>query len=193
MSLKLITAPALALDLAQTKLDIRAQTGSVEDALITRLIRGAAARGEHETGRAFMDQEWELIIDAFPDAEIRLDKPPVTSITSVKYIDASGTQQTLLSTAYALDADKLPGYLFPALNTSWPATLDVANAVRVRFKCGYATTPALLAEAAPGLPDWLLVQVQTLYENRDLIELAKADAMAGCYGAELLAPYRTWL
>lgn len=193
MSLKLITPPAvLAISLADMKVDLR-ETGTDKDAQITRLIRGATERAEHQTGRALLEQEWELIIDAFPAGEIELANPPVMSITSVKYMDVAGAEQTLISTQYTLDADLLPGYLFPAYGTSWPATMDVANAVRVRFKCGYATTPALLADAAPGLPDWLLVQVQTLYENRDLIELAKADAMAGCYGAELLAPYRTWL
>lgn len=194
MSLKLITAPtALALDLTQVKSDLRVTSGTAEDALITRLINAAAARAEHETGRAVMDQEWELILDAFPEAEIRLDKPPVTSITSVKYLDTAGVQQTLASSAYTLDADKLPGYLFPALGTSWPATQDVANAVRVRFKCGYATTAAGLLAAAPGLVDWLMVQVSTFYDNRDLVALSKVDMGPGSPGSGLLDPYRTWL
>ncbi len=191
MSLKLITAPtALALDLAQTKLDLRCQTGTAEDAFITRLIKGATARAEHETGRAIMEQDWELILDAFPNAEIRLDKPPVTSIISVTYCDTAGNLQTLDSAAYSLDPDLLPGFLFPAVGTSWPVTQDVANAVRVRFRCGYGTTPAAVPD---GLSDWLLVQVQTLYDNRDLVALAKADADAACYGMRLLDPFRTYL
>lgn len=190
MSLKLITAPsALAVSLADAKLQLRV-TGTDEDALITRLIRGAAARGQHETGRAFIDQEWELILDAFPVAEIELALPPVTSITSVKYLDTAGAQQTLASNAYTLDAEKLPGWLFPAVGTSWPATQDVANAVRVRFRCGYGATDADVPE---GIKDWIHVQLTTLFDNRDLLALAKADADPGCYGARLLDPFRTYL
>lgn len=194
MSLTLITPPAaLAVDLAQAKLELRAQSGSAEDALITRYITAATERAEHETGRAVMDQEWELVLDAFPLAEIELAKPPVVSITSVKYLDAAGALQTLPNTAYTLDALKLPGWLFPALGTSWPATQDVANAVRVRFRCGYATTPAGLLVAAPGLVDWLMVQVATRYDHRDLVALAKADADPGGYGMRLLDAFRTYL
>lgn len=120
MSLKLITPPAvLAISLADMKVDLR-ETGTDKDAQITRLIRGATERAEHQTGRALLEQEWELIIDAFPAGEIELANPPVMSITSVKYMDVAGAEQTLLSTQYTLDADLLPGYLFPAYGTSWP-------------------------------------------------------------------------
>lgn len=192
MSLKQITAPALAVDLATAKVELRVQSGNAEDAQLTRWINGATERAEHETGRAVMDQEWELILDAFPAAEIELAKSPLRSITSVTYLDAAGVLQTLSGSAYSLDADKQPGWLFPAEGTSWPATQDVANAVRVRFRCGYATTPAELAEKAPGIVNWIMVQVATQYDNRDLVALAKADADPGCYGARLLDPYRTY-
>jgi uncharacterized phiE125 gp8 family phage protein len=190
MSLKLITAPtALAVSLADAKLQLRGGQ-TAEDPLITRLIRGATARAEHETGRAIMEQEWELILDSFPLAEIELAKPPVLSIVSVKYLDPAGTQQTLLSTAYTLDPDKLPGWLFPAAGTSWPATQDVSNSVRVRFTCGYGNSDAAVPE---GIKDWIHVQITTLYDNRDAVALARADADACSYQQHLLDPFRTYL
>ena len=80
MSLKLITAAAqMAVTLDEAKLQCRVDD-SAQDALITRLIRGAVARAEHLTGRALVDQEWELVLDAFPAAEIELAKPPVMKI-----------------------------------------------------------------------------------------------------------------
>lgn len=190
MSLKLITPPSvLAVSLADAKLQLR-ETGTDQDALITRLIRGATARAEHETGRALLEQEWELVLDAFPAAEIELARPPVMSITSVKYLDIAGVQQTLLSTAYALDAELLPGWLFPSANTSWPATQDVANAVRVRFKCGYGTVDTAVPD---GIKDWIHVQLATLFDHRDLVALAKADYDPACYAPRLLDPFRTYL
>lgn len=195
MSLVLITPPGLAVDLAAAKLELRAQSGSAEDALITRMILAATERAEHETGRAIMEQTWELVLDAFPVAEIKLAKPPQIAIESVRYLDTAGVEQTLPGTAYALDAFKLPGYLFPANGTSWPATLDVANAVRVRFRCGLASTPAALLAlpAGAGLVDWIMVQVATRYDNRDLVALARADAEPSSHGSRLLDPFRTYL
>lgn len=190
MSLKLITPPAvLAISLADMKVDLR-ETGTDKDAQITRLIRGATERAEHQTGRALLEQEWELIIDAFPAGEIELANPPVMSITSVKYMDVAGAEQTLLSTQYTLDADLLPGYLFPAYGTSWPATMDVANAVRVRFKCGYCVTAAAVPA---GIVDWIACEVVTQFDNPDQVAMAKADSSGGGRASGLLDPYRTYL
>jgi uncharacterized phiE125 gp8 family phage protein len=190
MSLKLITPPAvLAISLADMKVDLR-ETGTDKDAQITRLIRGATERAEHQTGRALLEQEWELILDAFPDGEIELTKPPVISITSVKYLDEAGAEQTLLSTQYVLDADLLPGYLLPAEGVSWPLTRDVANAVRVRFKCGYGATAAAVP---PGIVDWIACEVVTQFDNPDQVAMAKADSAAGSRAMQLLDPYRTYL
>lgn len=192
MSLKLITAPSvLAVDLAAAKAQLRLQSGTAEDAFISRLIRAATARAEHETGRAVMQQQWELIIDAFPadGAEIGLAHPPVMSVNAVQYLDEAGALQTLAPSAYALDADSLPGWLFPAVGTTWPATQEAANAVRVRFTCGYGATAA---DVPDGLVDWIMVQVATLYDHRDLVALAKADSDAASYGMRLLDPFRTY-
>jgi uncharacterized phiE125 gp8 family phage protein len=148
------------------------------------------ARQRQTFGRALLEQEWELILDAFPDGEIELTKPPVISISSVKYLDQAGAEQTLLSTQYVLDADLLPGYLLPAEGVSWPLTRDVANAVRVRFKCGYGATAAAVP---PGIVDWIACEVVTQFDNPDQVAMAKADSAAGSRAMQLLDPYRTYL
>ena len=89
--------------------------------------------------------------DAFPDAEIELLKPPVTSVNSVTYVDAAGATQTLPGASYSLDAATFPGWLLPAYGTEWPETRDRANAVTIRFTTGYAPTRILCpATCAPG-------------------------------------------
>jgi uncharacterized phiE125 gp8 family phage protein len=87
MSLKPITAPAeepvtLVEAKAQCKVD-----HSADDALLAIFIQSAREAAEHITGRAFITQTWELVLDAFPAAEIQLSKPKIQSITSVKYLD----------------------------------------------------------------------------------------------------------
>lgn len=190
MSLKLVVPPsALAVDLAEAKAELRVQSGTAEDALISRYIEAATTRAEHITGRAVMQQDWELIIDAFPVAEVRLAKPKVSAILRVDYIDTTGTWVTLPDSRYTLDPDLLPGYLFPATGTSWPDTLDVANAVKVRFRAGYGASAAAVPS---GLRDWIMVQVATRYDNRDLVALSKADAGPSSYGAHLLDEFMTY-
>ena len=166
MTLKLITdATVEPVTLAEAKLQLRLETDiTTEDARVTRLIQAAREDCEHRLGRVLCTQTWEQVIDAFPPAEIDLGKPPIAGITSVIYIDEAGDSQTMDSALYSLDADTSHGWLLPAIDTSWPATLDTANAVRVRFTTGVAT--AALVPAA--VRDWILLRVESLYRNKPM-------------------------
>ena len=64
----------------------------------------------------------------------KLTRIPAASVTSLKYFDADGVQQTLSSGAYALDSadDYGPAYVVPAYASSWPSTRDQVNAVALR-------------------------------------------------------------
>ena len=76
-----------------------------DDAIIDALITGARQHAEHYTKRALAQQTVEAALDAFPDSDddrIDLPRAPVASITSVKYTDTSGTEQTISGSAYAL-------------------------------------------------------------------------------------------
>jgi hypothetical protein len=54
----------------------------------------------------------------------------------------------------------------PIFGTTWPSTQRIANAVQVRFICGYGA----VGTAVPaGIRIWMLMMAGTLYENRELI------------------------
>lgn len=143
MSLRLITAPASEpVTVDEVKFDASID-GSESDVVIASLIKAARIEAEKRTGRALITQTWELVLDAFPAAEIEIGKLPVSTITSVKYYDTNGVQQTLASDKYALDADTLPGWVLPAYGTDWPDTYDMANAVVIRFVAGYGDASAV--------------------------------------------------
>lgn len=164
MSLRLINPPSvLPVTLAEAKTHLRVGH-SEDDALITLMIESAAAVAEQQMNRALMAQTWELIIDAFPVAEIKLPRPRVLSIEQVSYIDPEGVEQTLAADAYTLDADLAPGWLLPALGTTWPSTRDQANAVRVRFVAGYGSDAAAVPS---NVQAWLLMHVGAAYRNRE--------------------------
>jgi uncharacterized phiE125 gp8 family phage protein len=186
MTLRSITAPASEpVTLAEAKLHLRVSIAT-DDALITSLITAARVEAEQQTERSFMPQTWELTLDCFP-CVITLNRPPVTSITSLKYLDTAGVQQTLSPSLYALDSDSEPARVVPAYGQSWPSTQAFINAVRVRYVAGYADAAAV----PEAIKDWMKIRVNTLYEFREQILAGLPVAQVPFVGG-LLDPYRIW-
>lgn len=189
MGLRLITAPATEpITLAQLKAQCRVDTTD-DDAVLTLAIAAARAKAENYTGTAIISQVWEQTLDAFPAAEIELQKPPVTTVNAVTYVDASGATQTLSDAAYSLDANTFPGWLLPAYGSAWPETRDQANAVAIRFTTGYAD-----ANAVPGdLRAWLLLTAAFIYAQREVMVLGgRISEIPERFVDSLLDPYRVF-
>lgn len=160
--IKVITAAARPLTLAELRLHLRLDTvdgAHEDDALILAQLDAAVEYAQHNTGRAIGLQTLELALDAFPACgDIMLPLSPVISITSVKYTDINGTEQTVGSSNYALDDYSLQGRVVPAYAYVWPSTQSVPNAVRVRYVGG--TVPSAFTAA-------LKLIVGHLYQNRE--------------------------
>jgi uncharacterized phiE125 gp8 family phage protein len=155
-----VTAPAfepVTLDEAKAHLRVDA---TADDALINALIVAAREYCENWTGRSLPRQTFKLTLDTFP-ATISLPRPPLVSVTHVKYIDTNGTQQTLASTEYRVDATSEPGRITPAYAKSWPSLRGQIADVEVQYVCGYA---------AGSVPERaklaMLVLLSEYYENR---------------------------
>ncbi len=185
MALRRITDAATEpVTLSEAKAHLRV-TASDEDALITALITAARTTCENEIRRSLITQTWELTLDQFPDA-IELPYPPIIGITSVEYIDAtSGTETTLSSASYTLDAKSEPGWLVPAYGYNWPSTRDEINAVTVTYTAGYGNAAAV-PEAIKG---WIKLMVGHLCENREAVVVGASVAKLP-FAAGLLDPYR---
>lgn len=136
MNERLITPPAaLTISMDAARRAARAP-GTALDAELTDKVNGIADEAEHQTGRAFVTQTWELTLDAFPDA-IKLPHPPIASVTWVKFYDLDGVQQTLDPQDYQVDTKSEPGWIVPAPGRTWPATAARIGAVEVVYVCGY--------------------------------------------------------
>lgn len=141
----MINPPAeLAVDFELAKLCLKVDDDQ-QDSYIRSLIVGITLAAEHETGRAFIHQDWRVSLDGFC-GEIRLPKAPLVQVLSVKYYDASNVQQTLAASEYQVDDVSEPGRVLPAFGKSWPATSSRVNAVTVDYRVGYGATH----EAIPG-------------------------------------------
>lgn len=187
MSLKLITpASALAVSLVEAKAHLRVDA-SDEDALITALITAATEMAEQATGRAIMPQTWELTLDAFPDA-FELTRIPVASVTSLKYWDTDGVQQTLDEGQYALNNadDFATATVAPVYGATWPASREQINAVAVRYVAGWANAAAV----PDSIKSWIKLQVGAMFENRQLEGAVQTHALG--FADRLLDRYKVW-
>lgn len=198
MTLKLITDAATEpISLSEARLFLKIDSDATdEDDLITDMIQTARENCEHELGgQSLLLQTWEVVLDAFPAAEIELGMPSVTpigsqaAIESITYIDTNGDSQTLSSSLYTIDADSPPGWVLPAVDTTWPATMDCANAVRVRYTMGSA-----LASSLPkSIKSWMLLRIRTLYEFRKEFVCGTVVPLPDRFHCGLLDRYRRWV
>lgn len=158
--------------------------GTEFDTQIAIIIPALRRQAESRTGRVLVTQTLELVLDAFPAADIDLVLPNVQSIASVKYREpAAGTELTLSAAAYALDSSSTPSWLLPAANTSWPDTYASANAVRIRFDVGYGNAAAVPQD----IKLWILAHATQILRSpdgligRDLQALPFVDGLLDFY------------
>ena len=163
MGVKVITAAANILTLAQVRLHLRLiGDPHPEDSLLLSSLAAAVQFAEHYTGRSIGVQTLELALNAFPVGAIDLPQGPILSITSIKYLDVAGIEQTLLPSAYTLDDYSLQNRAVGV--AEWPAAGVFSNAVKVRYQAG---------NVLPAVQAALLLTVGELYENREQAELSR--------------------
>ena len=144
MPSRIVTAPLEEpVTLVQARQHLREPPAN-QDAHILASMYAAREHAESFTGRAFVTQTWELLLDRFPSGrEIELPMPPLQSVSSVKYIDQAGVEQTYDAANYHVDAGGTPGRLKLTPTASWPSIDDRPNAVTVRFVAGYGAMAAV--------------------------------------------------
>jgi uncharacterized phiE125 gp8 family phage protein len=146
--MRVISAPLIEpVSLAEVK-DQLGINDTRSDGLLSRRIVEARQWAESYTGRAFMQQTREIRWDCFVD---RHECPSALTVSSVKYIDTNGVEQTVSSSDYTLDTYAFIPFVQSAYDISWPWTRRERNAVRIQFTAGYGDTvesvPALIKEA----------------------------------------------
>jgi uncharacterized phiE125 gp8 family phage protein len=186
MNTRLVVLPAaLAVSLEAARRSARASGGALDDE-ITGKVLGFTEDAEHETGRAFISQTWEVTMDAFPRSPrggpgpIPLSKSPVASIVHVKFYDVDGVQRTLDPQDYIVDDKSEPGCVVPAPGKAWPATAARINAVEVQYVAGYGPTEDSVPAA---IKQYILGKVENDYY----------PSSGAQYLCRLLDRYRTYL
>jgi len=193
-------SPAVqALTLAYVKQHIRA-LGTTDDTLTSVYIDAAASYFEEQTGRQLLTATREAWIDAFPfvggsgsDARIELPKPPLQSVTSVKYIDSSGVLQSyqggsplanLFTTSIPVGPYAQRGFVEPVSGGVWPIARAQTGTVRIRYVCGYGNTAADIPPLIRGILCFLVGHFDTF--RSAVHEAARGNVIVLPYGVQML-------
>lgn len=158
MGLKQTTAPSTE---PVTLPDVLAAIGyedNDKDSLVNSYIAAARQYCEDFTNRQFVTATWTLTLDRFPSSVgvIHLPRPPLSSITSITYLDSAGDLQTLDAADYIFDdgTDPHRARVTPAYGETWPSTQWRINAVTIVYVAGYG--------AAAAVPDGLKAAIYML-------------------------------
>lgn len=185
MTSRLLTGPAaLAVSLDRAKENLRID-GSDMDALVTGWLAGVIAYAEHYTGRAFIHQAWRVTLDGFSGA-IRIPVSPVATVTSLKYLDAAGVEQTLDPLDYYVDTVSEPGCVVPAPGTEWPDTYDRINSVVADVVCGYGAADT---STPPGIALFILAKLTEQFDPATKVE---KDTVQSSFIDHLLDRYKVY-
>lgn len=145
-----------------------------ENTLLDTYEKAARISLENLTRRAFVTTTFKLTLDGFPmfqqgwyyNNPIWLPRADVIAISSITYVDANGSTQTLASNQYQLTTGH-PAKVVPAYGTSWPTTRYQPDAVSITFTAGYG--------AATAVPENVKLAIKHLvshwYNNRSKVEV----------------------
>jgi uncharacterized phiE125 gp8 family phage protein len=143
------TPSASIITVAELKSHLRVDFDDDDD-LMSDLVVAAQAHieGPEGIGLALAPSTWRLSLDGFPsDQVIAIPLGPVTAVTGITYLDASGAHQTLDLANVRIDLDGRPARITPALDKAWPETADLVGAVKVTFTAGPASPDPALKRA----------------------------------------------
>jgi uncharacterized phiE125 gp8 family phage protein len=148
---------------------------TVDDrAVVVALETAGRMYVEQVTRYTLITTTFALHLDWFPEAII-LPARPVQAVTSITYIDPSGTTQTLDPSRYLLDAQGPRPIVIPPLGSFFPVPkVQQPNAVTVTFTAGFGDSPAQVPE-----PYKLAIKiwVATNYNQREAVVMGRTPAI----------------
>jgi uncharacterized phiE125 gp8 family phage protein len=124
-----------------------------EDGLVSAYIKAARTAAERHLSRALLTQTWTLTISDFATVIPLPMAAPLQSVTSVKYYDEAGVQQTLATSVYTVDTRSRPGRIALASNQTWPAvqSLRSVNRIEIAYVAGWTAKELIPEDIKQGM------------------------------------------
>jgi uncharacterized phiE125 gp8 family phage protein len=167
MPTKVITSPTYepisAADVAEY---IRVDDLAQDELLLEGMITAARQYLEQYLSRPIATQTLEEALTGWANP-IVLDSS-LQSVTSIKYLDLNGAEQTLASNQYLVDTYSEPAQITPAYNVEFPELYAVPNNIKIRYVAGYTSgsSPDLNPMPKP-LRFAMMLIIGDLYANRE--------------------------
>lgn len=179
--LELVTAPVGAvIPSNKAKLWLRVEVAD-DDELVDELVDAATLFVQQEISghRQFLTATYDLPMGDWWDywdvqlrpgeGRLRLPRPPLQSVVSLKYYDSGGVQQTLDPSVYLVRTPfRAAGTVERAPFQAWPAIqADRRWPITIRFTCGYGT-----ASQVPGtIRTAIKMLIAHWYEKREAVAI----------------------
>jgi uncharacterized phiE125 gp8 family phage protein len=162
------------------------------DAQATMALLVAREQCELLLGRACVTATFEEVLHGF-GSPILLGPAPLISVTSVKYLDTSGVEQTLSTDVYGVDTVSEPGRVYLKSAQTWPEVqADTPNVVTIRYQAGYALNGGAATTPTP-IKLWILLTATSILENPAALSndpQAQGDRLPRRYHDGLIDQYR---
>jgi uncharacterized phiE125 gp8 family phage protein len=139
--------------------------GSDSDTELGAMIAAARQFVEEYCGTKLGTQTVVLRCSSFCDF-IDLPVAPIASITSIKYLDTDGVEQTLSASVYEGVLVGLEPTIRLKINQSWPSVRCASDAIRVTVEAGYDDIPAPIKHA-------MLLMIGNWFDSRTVGELTE--------------------
>ncbi|TIN82643.1 head-tail connector protein [Mesorhizobium sp.] len=174
--------------LAEAKKHLRVVVDD-DDTLIEGLISAARSVAEDYVQRRFVEQTVEWVLNDWHCGDIRLPIAPVAKdgVTSVKYIDMDGNEQTLSTSLYVVQTWGHSVRIIPSFGAVWPLVLSASpEPIVIRFTVGVAVD-----KVAPNVKAAINLMLGHLYENRESVVIG-AIAMELPQSSQMLLLSEVW-
>ena len=179
------------LSLGEAKIHLRIDSND-ENTYISALITAARQHVEAITGRALITRTYRLDMPLW-DSEVILPRPPLVSVTNIKYYDTANAQQTWAASNY--DVIVPAGSIKLSDAGTIPSVFNRPDAWQATYVAGYLSTssPQDPQAAVPwAIKAAMNLMIADLYENRERGVIGPVFADRKAFEA-LLGPYRARL
>jgi uncharacterized phiE125 gp8 family phage protein len=139
-----------------------------EDTDIGLMISSARDHAEKYCNVLFAEQTVEIKCDCWVDLA-RLPVAPVSSVTSIAYVDTDGVGQTVDAAVYETRLDGLEPAIVLAYGKQWPST-QLGSRITVTAVAGYD-------EAPPAVKHAILLYIADAYEVRENAKIENWTAL----------------
>lgn len=164
----------VSVNLAKQHLRLDTDDGTDDD-LIKHLIEVATERAEHQLGRSLLTKTYKTVAEH--GDKIKL-VPNLIAISSVIVTNDDDSTTTLTGSDYLLNQNSLVPEIMPMVS--------VEASIAVTYTAGYGT-----ADNVPkAIKQWLLIDIATLYENREAVMNYGVNSVPYAFVDGLLDPYR---